>query len=206
MKKYIYIAIFAVILAGGITIGVQRNRINNLKTDITAYRTTSEALLRNVEHYKTESGQNAAKVQEMQMTLDEFKRYRAADAATISELNVNIKRLEGVNKTQTATILELQSRARDSVIINTTTHVVDTIKCVEYHDAWIDFVGCFDRDWNFNGRIESRDEIICTETVEYKRFLGFLWRTGRVKSREMDVTNRNPHTTITGTEMITIRK
>lgn len=206
MKKYIYIAIAIAAVALLATIGIQRARIQSLLADRDAYRTSSEALLRDVEHYKTSDGLNAAKVQQMQLTMDELKKYRTEDAETIRTLKADTKRISSVVTMQTQTIYELKMQGRDSVVINTETHTVDTLRCVEYRDEWLDFVGCFDRAWNFTGNISERVAITIVESWEAKRFLGFLWKTNRVKRRELDAVTKNPRTDITELEFISIRK
>ena len=54
----------------------------------------------------------------------------------------------------------------------------------------------------FSGTLEVRDSLLVVETVQRKRFLGFLWKTKRVKSREIDVVSKNPYTDIVGVESI----
>ena len=58
----------------------------------------------------------------------------------------------------------------------------------------------------FEGRLEVRDSLIIVESVKYKRFLGFLWKTNKVKNRQIDVVSKNPHTKIVGTELVVIEK
>ena len=48
----------------------------------------------------------------------------------------------------------------------------------------------------------SRDELVLTETVRYKKFL--FWKTRKILDREMEAVSKNPHTTITGLEHIII--
>ena len=50
----------------------------------------------------------------------------------------------------------------------------------------------------------TRDELVLTETVRYKKFL--FWKTGKVKDRQLDAVSLNPHSTITGLEHIIIGK
>ena len=58
----------------------------------------------------------------------------------------------------------------------------------------------------FSGKIITRDSLLITESVQYKRFLNFLWKTKRIKKREFDIVSKNPYTKITGFEVITIEK
>lgn len=61
-------------------------------------------------------------------------------------------------------------------------------------------------EWEFTGTFENRDSLLVAETVKYKRFLGFLWKTSKVKDRKVDVVSKNPHTKILGVEFTTIRE
>jgi hypothetical protein len=47
---------------------------------------------------------------------------------------------------------------------------------------------------------------LIVETVQYKRFWGFLWKTKKIKNREIDVVSKNPATKILGVEFVTIEK
>ncbi|MDR2890745.1 MAG: hypothetical protein LBV18_03965 [Alistipes sp.] len=203
MKKYIYIGIAVLLLLG--IIGVQQARIRTLRQDRDVYRQNMTVLLDSVERYQTREGLNAATVRGLELKLSEFKKYRADDAALIGTLRTRMKDLERVTTAQTATIYELSTVARDSVVIREEYADTDTLTCVEYRDPWIDFEGCIDGENRFTGRIESRDSLVYVEHVEYKRFLGFLWRTKRVKERRQEIVSRNPHTTIQSAEFITIR-
>nr|WP_297832814.1 Arm DNA-binding domain-containing protein [uncultured Rikenella sp.] len=102
------------------------------------------------------------------------------------------------------TIYALRSTARDSIVY--IEGKPSTIRCVDYHDTWLDFSGCFSGENLFEGTIRSRDSLLYVEHVVPKRFLGFLWNTKRVKERRQEIVSRNPHTEIIGAEFITIRK
>jgi hypothetical protein len=64
--------------------------------------------------------------------------------------------------------------------------------------------GCFLADSSFKGDVRVYNRLVITETVKYKRFLGFLWKTKKVKSREYDVVSDNPYTSIDGFEVVRI--
>ncbi len=204
MKKYLYIGIAFVILLG--VIGWQSTRIRTLRQDRDVYRSNMTVLLDSVERYRTREGLNAVTVRNLELKLSEFERYRADDAQLIKTLRASVKDLERVTTAQTATIYELNATARDTVIIRTDGAVSDTLTCIEYKDPWLDFEGCIDRENRFTGRIESRDSLMYVEHVVRARFLGFLWKTRRVKERRQEIVSKNPHTTIQSAEFITIRR
>lgn len=183
----------------------QQKRINNLTVERDKYRSNTETLLQDVETYKTKDSLNAAKVGVLELKLSEFERYRASDAELIKTLQTKNRDLERVTTTQMETINELRATVRDSVVYLPGDTVTTVLRCIEYSDKWVDFDGCIKNN-TFSGKIITRDSLLITETVQYKRWLGFLWKTKRIKNREFDIVSKNPHTKITGFEVITIEK
>lgn len=205
MKKYLIIAAIALAVAAVVTIWVQRSRINQLTGERDKYRTNTETLLQDVSRYQTKDSLNAAKVGVLELKLSEFEKYRASDAELIKTLQTKNRELERVTTTQMETINELRATVRDSVVYLLGDTVTTVLRCIEYSDKWVDFDGCIKNN-TFSGKIITRDSLLITETVQYKRWLGFLWKTKKIKNREIDVISRNPHTKIMGVEYIEIEK
>lgn len=206
MKKYIIIAAIALAVAAVVTIWVQRSRINQLTGERDKYRTNTETLLQDVSRYQTKDSLNAAKVGVLELKLSEFEKYRASDAELIKTLQTKNRELEAVTTVQMETITKLRGTVRDSIVYlpgDTTTIV---LKCVDISDPWFSLKGCTTPDGEFTGTFVNRDSILVAATVQYKRFLGFLWKTKKIKNREIDVISRNPHTKIMGVEYIEIEK
>lgn len=193
------------VVAAVATIWVQRTKIEKLTDERNRYRGNTETLLQDVETYKTKDSLNAAKVGVLELKLSEFERYRASDAELIKTLQTKNRELERVTTTQMETINELRATVRDSVVYLPGDTVTTVLRCIEYSDKWVDFDGCIKNN-TFSGKIITRDSLLITETVQYKRWLGFLWKTKRIKNREFDIVSKNPHTKITGFEVITIEK
>lgn len=205
MKKYLIWAAIAIVVAAVATIWVQRTKIEKLTDERNRYRGNTETLLQDVETYKTKDSLNAAKVGVLELKLSEFERYRASDAELIKTLQTKNRELERVTTTQMETINELRATVRDSVVYLPGDTVTTVLRCIEYSDKWVDFDGCIKNN-TFSGKIITRDSLLITETVQYKRWLGFLWKTKKIKNREIDVISRNPHTKIMGVEYIEIEK
>lgn len=205
MKKYIIIAAIALAVAAVVTIWVQRSRINQLTGERDKYRTNTETLLQDVSRYQTKDSLNAAKVGVLELKLSEFEKYRASDAELIKTLQTKNRELERVTTTQMETINELRANVRDSIVYLPGDTVTTVLRCIEYSDKWVDFDGCIINNM-FSGKIITRDSLLITESVQYKRFLNFLWKTKRIKNREFDIVSKNPYTKITGFEVITIEK
>lgn len=203
MKKYLILA--AIIMAVAVAFWVQQSRIKSLTAERDKYRSNTETLLQDVRTYQTKDSLNAAKVGVLELKLSEFEKYRASDAELIKTLQTKNRELERVTTTQMETINELRATVRDSVVYLPGDTVTTVLRCIEYSDKWVDFDGCIINN-TFSGKIITRDSLLITETVQYKRWLGFLWKTKRIKNREFDIVSKNPHTKITGFEVITIEK
>lgn len=206
MKKYLIWAAIAMVVAAVATIWVQRTKIEKLTDERNRYRGNTETLLQDVETYKTKDSLNAAKVGVLELKLSEFEKYWASDAELIKTLQTKNRELEAVTTAQMETITKLRGTVRDSIVYlpgDTTTIV---LKCVDISDPWFSLKGCTTPDGEFTGTFVNRDSILVAATVQYKRFLGFLWKTKKIKNREIDVISRNPHTKIMGVEYIEIEK
>lgn len=202
MKRWLIIgAIFAALL---VFAGFQQNAIDNLKQERNRYERNTESLLLDVTQYKIRDSLNAAKVGALELTIREYERFRADDAALIKELKQRNRDLAAVNKTQSQTIIDLRTTPKDTVIITKDSLVVPAVK-IHSGDAWYDFDGLLTKE-EFTGTLQNRDSLVVAETVKYKRFLGFLWKTKQIKDRQVDVVSKNPHTEILGVEHITISK
>lgn len=196
--------ILAVVLAT--TIGIQRKRIQDIKADRDKYRSNTEALLSDVEHYKTKDSLNAAKVGNLTLKVSEYEKYRADDAALIKTLQTRNRDLQRVTTTQLETINELRGTVRDSIVYLPGDTVTTVLRCVDIVEPWFELHGCAHPDNTFTGTHINRDSLLIAETVQYKRFWGFLWKTNKVKNREIDVVSKNPATEILGVEFVTIEK
>lgn len=206
MKKYLIWAAIAMVVAAVATIWVQRTKIEKLTDERNRYRGNTETLLQDVETYKTKDSLNAAKVGVLELKLSEFEKYRASDAELIKTLQTKNRDLERVTTTQMETINELRATVRDSVVYLPGDTVTTVLRCVDIVEPYFELHGCATPDGQFTGTHINRDSLLIVETVQYKRWLGFLWKTNKIKNREIDVISRNPHTKIMGVEYIEIEK
>lgn len=174
-------AAIAMVVAAVATIWVQRTKIEKLTDERNRYRGNTETLLQDVETYKTKDSLNAAKVGVLELKLSEFERYRASDAELIKTLQTKNRELEAVTTAQMETITKLRGTVRDSIVYLPGDTVTTVVRCIEYSDKWVDFDGCIINN-TFSGKIITRDSLLITETVQYKRWLGFLWKTKRIKT------------------------
>lgn len=212
MKKIIIK--IAIIAAAILALVLAFHKIHKLKEENTRLLSNQEILLTQKQTvmaesqaYRVSDSLNAAKVSELQFTLKEYKKYRAKDLQLIEQLKVKKSDLQKVIGSQTETINSLSAKLNDSIRIDTVTNIADTIKCFNYKSKWTDVYGYIDlkRD-SINLQIKNRESLKIVETVVYKRFLGFLWRTNKIKDRQVDVVSENPNTTITNLDYVSIKR
>lgn len=201
MKKYLILAAVAIVAALAI-IWADR-KIEKLTAERDRYAGNTTALLSDIERYRVRDSLNAARVQSLELTVKEFERFRADDAALIKELKQRNRDLAAVNKTQSQTIIDLRAVPRDTVVVRDSVRV----PAVSVHcgDAWFDFDGLL-TEKEFTGTLANRDSLVIAESVKYKRFLGFLWKTHKVEDRQLDVVSKNPHTELMGVEYVVIER
>lgn len=212
MKKIIIkIAIIAIAI---LALALAFHKIHKLKEENTRLLSNQEILLTQKQTimaesqaYRVSDSLNAAKVSELQFTLKEYKKYRAQDLQLIEQLKVKKSDLQKVIDSQTETINSLSAKLNDSIRIDTVTNIADTLKCFDYKSKWTDVSGCIDlKHDSINLQIKNRESLKVVETVTYKRFLGFLWKTSKVKNRQVDVVSENPNTKIMNCEYISIKQ
>ena len=189
-------------------------KIHKLKEDNTRLLSNLEILLTQKQAtmaesqtYKVSDSLNAAKVSGLQFTLKEYRKYRAEDLQLIEQLKIKKSDLQKVIGSQTETINSLSAKLNDSIRIDTTTNQIDTLKCFDYKSKWTDVKGCMDlRHDSISLQIKNRESLKIVETVVYKRFLGFLWKTNKIKDRQVDVVSENPNTTIINLDCVSIKR
>ena len=189
-------------------------RIDNLLSENSRLKSNQDILLSEKESimaesqkYKIADSLNAIKVSELQLTLKEYKKYRAQDLQLIEQLNIKKSNLQKVINTQSETISTLSINIRDSIIADIATSQIDTLKCFKYKSKWVDVSGCLDlRRDTVDIQINNRESLKVVETVIHRRFLGFLWKTKRIKSRHVDIVSENPNTKITNCEYISVKR
>ena len=206
MKKYLIWAAIAMVVAAVATIWVQRTKIEKLTDERNRYRGNTETLLQDVETYKTKDSLNAAKVGVLELKLSEFEKYRASDAELIKTLQTKNRDLQRVTTAQMETINELRANVRDSIVYLPGDTVTTVLRCIDIVEPYFELHGCTTPAGVFTGTHINRDSLLIAETVQYKRWLGFLWKTNKIKNRQIDVVSKNPATKILGVEFITIEK
>jgi hypothetical protein len=200
MKRYIFIGFFILSLLA--VTAWQQKQIKNIRSERDAYRQNTYALLSEMDSYRTKDSLNAVSLVQMELKLAEVNRYRSQDMRLIETLKVDKKRLQQITTTQTKTEYELKTAIRDSIVYRDR-YISDTLHCIDIRDKWFDLQGCIDKNDKFSGRLENRDSLLYVEHIIPKRFLFIKWGC---KERRQEIVSKNPYTTITGAEYITLRK
>lgn len=183
------------------------NKIRNLKDENAKLLANQKILLSKNQDksYIVADSLNAAKVSGLLLTLKEYKKYRAEDLKLISQLKIKKSDLQKVISSQSETISKLSANLIDSIRVDTVFNSIDTIKCFSYKSKWTDVSGYIDLKLDsINLKINNRESLKVVETVLYKRFLGFLWKTNKIKDRQVDIISENPNTKIINLEYINI--
>lgn len=205
MKKYIIIAAIALAVSAVVTIWVQRSRINQLTGERDKYRTNTETLLQDVSRYKTKDSLNAARVGVLELSIQDYERFMKEDADLINKLKRKNEELQNFSKIQAETIIKIRAQVKDSLIYIPGDTAYQSIPCVSFRDSWTNIEACVYND-TLIGDIQIRDSLILYETIIYKRFLGVLWKTKKIKERSFNIVSKNPYTEIKGVEVVSIRK
>ena len=196
MKK---ILIFLLIAAFAIIVGLQSS-LHKTREERDRYRANQTALLSDVEHYKTESGKNAASVQKLTLTYDELKKNYDDVVATAKELNIKVKRMQSVSTTATETRVNVVTQVRDSIIFRDS--ITQSIKIFRWNDPWVSIFGELNKD-SVGIDVQSRDTIVQIVHRIPHKFWFIKWGT---KAIRQEIVSKNPHTNIVYTDYIELKK
>lgn len=200
-KTLIYLGIFLGIVLCAFIAGR-----NSRKPEINRLENNQNTLFSEINRYKTKDSLNAVQVGVLNLRLKEYEHFRAEDAKTIESLKTKNRELTNITTQQSQYIAELELPVKDTVVVsleNGEAPKIDTLKKVDYHDDWLDFSGTMVNGL-FNAKIEVRDSLVIVESISRKRFLGFLWKTRKIKDRKIDAVSKNPYNKIVSLERITI--
>lgn len=207
MKKVmlIIITISALALMTKYVYSLQKEN-NRLKSNQEILFAENNMIIAESQKYKISNGLNAVKISELELTLKEYKRYRSEDLQLIEQLKTKKSDLQKIITSQAETIDALSLKLRDSILINATTNQIDTLKYFDYRSKWTDVSGYINLEQDsVNLQINNRESLKIVETVTYKRFLGFLWKTKKIKNRQVNIVSENPNTEIINCEYISIK-
>ena len=201
MKKYLIIAVVA-LAALSVWLGYL---LIEKDSEYSRLQHNQEALLQEVQMYKTQEGKSAASVLGLQLSYNELERHYKEKCLQAEELGVKVKRLQSMTTTGTETHLEASVPIRDSIVYSMRDSIVyvDTLKWFAWRDPpWVEVRGSIG-----NGvvdvRVQSNDTLIQLVPRVPTRFLFFKFGT---KAIRQELVSMNPHTAVKYAEYIEVTK
>lgn len=195
MKKTLIITLIIAFLIAA----VEFIAISKIRRERDRYKANQTALLADVEHYKTESGLNAASVQKLTLTNDELKKNYDEVVKTAEDLKINVKRLQSVSNTSTETSLSVKAPIHDTIVIRD--GVIDRLSTFYWQDAWTEVSGEIEND-SVSLDICSTDTLVQFVHRVPHKFWFIKWGCKAIKQ---NIVSKNPHTNITYTEYIELK-
>jgi hypothetical protein len=154
------------------------------------------SLLTGIKHYKTKDSLNAVAVRELTLTRDELKEHEAELVTTVRDMGIKLKHLQRVTSIGTETTIVFQPVRKDSLIYIPGKDTVIRLDCMEFKDAWTDFIGCYDGHSTPNVSMVVRDSIEIVGHVVPKHLPILKFIKYGVKSVNVDIKSYNPSTDI----------
>lgn len=196
----IILSVGMILIVGIIT--WQSSSLKKTKEERDLYYSNMNAALNECVTWKTKDSLSAAKNDALTLRIDELERYREKDLKTISALKKKNEDLNNLVTELSNTKVEIKTEVRDSIVYVDSSKY--NAKVFSWSDPWVSVDGMIVKD-SVDLTINSTDSLVIGVTTEYKRFLGFLWRTKKIKSQKVYAISKNPHTTITNVECVNIR-
>ena len=181
-----------------LTVSVLSYWLNNVREEKKRLADNQEALLSDVDYYKTESGKNAASVLKLELSKSELENHCQDLTKTIDDLNIKIGRIQSASTTVTKTEVEIQTVVRDSIVYR---DLPVNLKVIKWRDPWVTLNGVLDGE-TLSAKIESVDTLSQVVHRIPKKFLFIKWGT---KAIRQEVVSSNPHSKIVYTEYIELK-
>ena len=161
---------------------VQQSRIKRLTDERDKYRSNTETLLQDVRTYQTKDSLNAAKVGNLELQIIRIQKIpggRCGVNQIVADKEPGFaKGYDGTNGNDK----RITGERPGIVLYNLPGDTVTTVlRCIDIVEPWFELHGCTTPAGVFTGTHINRDSLLIAETVQYKRFLGFLWKTKKDK-------------------------
>ena len=193
------ITLIGIICALVIFIIIMFKQNNIISQDRDLYKRNMNSALMECVEWKTKDSLSAAKNATLNLKISELERYRIDDINQINQLKKKNEELNNLIKNSSKTEIKIITQLKDTVIYK------DTVKYFNWNDNWTSVKGLIQKDI-VDLNISNSDSLVISVATKYKRFLGFLWKTKKIKDQNVYVVSKNPHTTITNIEYYGISK
>jgi hypothetical protein len=197
MTKYLIIIIMAFFPILGVVFNLYQSEKKNRQRIENNYQSLEEGIT----FYKTKDSLSAASVQALILTKKELENKVENYEQEISSLNLSVKRLQSISKTATVTSYIIKTEVRDSIIY-VDNIISDTLNCIDYKSKYLLVKGCIS-DRFFVGNIKTYDTLYQFVHRVPRKFLFIKHGT---KAIRQEVMTKNPHSDITYTEYIELRR
>lgn len=195
MSKYLIYVIAVLVLA----VGALYWQLDKTKAEKNRLSSNQEALLSDVEFYKTEADNNAASVQKLELSKSELEKHCEDLTKTVKDLNIKISRIQSASTTVTQSDYKIVTVVKDSIVYR---DKPVTLQAINFKDPWIDMAGIIDRGV-FSGNISTRDTLVQVIHRVPKKFWFIKYGT---KAIRQEIVTKNPHSNIVYTEYIELKK
>ena len=193
------ITLIGIICALVIFIVIMFKQNNIISQDRDLYKRNMNSALIECVEWKTKDSLSAAKNAILNLKISELERYRSNDINQINQLKKKNEELNNLIKNSSKTEIKIITQLKDTVIYK------DTVKYFNWNDNWTSVKGLIQKD-TVDLNINNSDSLVISVATKYKRFLGFLWKTKKIKDQNVYVVSKNPHTTITNIEYYGVSK
>ena len=193
------ITLIGIICALIIFIVIMFKQNNIISQDRDLYKRNMNSALMECVEWKTKDSLSAAKNATLNLKISELERYRINDINQINQLKKKNEELNNLIKNSSKTEIKIITQLKDTVIYK------DTVKYFNWNDNWTSVKGLIQKD-TVDLNISNSDSLVISVATKYKRFLGFLWKTKKIKDQNVYVVSKNPHTTITNIEYYGVSK
>lgn len=198
MKKALYLLAAFGILAG-IIVG-QQARLKRFRTENRTLNANLSVLMEGVRLYQTKDSLHAASVGKLELKLSEYRQWRQEDTRLIESLNIKLSRMQRVSRHATESGYRIAVPVRDTVFVYR--ERPDTVRRFSYRSPYIDLQGALRRD-SVEMAFTTYDTLLQVVHRVPRRFLFIRYGT---KAIRQEVVSKNPHTEITYTEYIELKK
>lgn len=172
----------------------------NLTKENDRLQNNNEALMGDVVIYKDAADHSAASVQMLELKKSELEKNYQDVCQRAENLGLQVKRLQAASKTETQTEIPIQTIVKDSIIYRN--GVLDSLKRIEWRDPWVSVEGTLKKD-SLDLNVTSVDTLYQFIHRVPHKFWFIKWGC---KAIRQEITTSNPHTKITYSEYIELKK
>ena len=194
MKIYFFVIIF--FLTG--IIFILSYNLKKERSEVTRLTGNQYSLLEDIQLYRMKDSLSVANIRYLQFTKQEFEQHCKEQKKIIDELKVKVKRLKAISTTKIETEYKIDTKLQERIVENDSLNV---LKCLEFHDAYLDVSGCMDKE-RFIGSIISRDTLYQIVYRVPHRFWFIKWGTKGIKQQ---IVSKNPYNQFVYSEYIELK-